>query len=53
MYRTKEYTERPWDEVKLEIDLAADAYPDARRVFLADGDALNLPADRLIKILEY
>jgi len=53
MYRTKEYTERPWDEVKLEIDLAADAYPDAHRVFLADGDALNLPADRLIKILEY
>jgi radical SAM superfamily enzyme YgiQ (UPF0313 family) len=53
MYRTKEYTERRWEEVKLEIDLAANAYPETRRVFLADGDALNIPADRLEKILEY
>ena len=53
MYRTKEYAERPWDEIKTEIDLNAKAYPEASRIFLADGDALNLSIDRLIQILEY
>ena len=43
MYRIKEYIERPWDEIKTEIELAAKAYPETQRVFLADGDALNLP----------
>ena len=53
MYRTKEYSERPWDEIKAEIDMAAKFYPDTRRVFLADGDAINLPKDRMIQILKY
>ena len=53
MYRTKEYVERPWDEIKSEIDMAAKFYPDTRRIFLADGDALNLPKDRMIEILKY
>jgi coproporphyrinogen III oxidase-like Fe-S oxidoreductase len=53
MYRTKEYIERPWDEIKTEIELAAKAYPETQRVFLADGDALNLGTDKLIQILEY
>lgn len=53
MYRTKEYSERPWDEIKSEIDLAANAYPEAQRIFLADGDALNIPTDKLIRILAY
>lgn len=53
MYRTKEYSERPWDEIKAEIDMVAKFYPDTRRVFLADGDALNLPKDRMIQILQY
>jgi radical SAM superfamily enzyme YgiQ (UPF0313 family) len=53
MYRTKEYVERPWEEIKTEIDLAANAYPDTQRVFLADGDALNLSTNRLIQILNY
>lgn len=53
MYRTKEYSERPWDEIKSEIDLAANAYPEAQRIFLADGDALNIPTDKLIQILAY
>ena len=33
MYRTKEYVERLWEEIKSEIDLAADAYPKAQRIF--------------------
>jgi radical SAM superfamily enzyme YgiQ (UPF0313 family) len=53
MYRTKEYVERPWYEIKTEIDLAANAYPETSRIFLADGDALNLSTDKLIQILAY
>ncbi len=53
MYRTKEYSERPWEEIKAEIDMAAKFYPDTRRVFLADGDAINLPNDRIVQILKY
>lgn len=53
MYRTKEYRERLWEEIKAEVDLASDAYPETRKIFLADGDALNLPTDKLTKIIEY
>ena len=53
MYRSKEYSERPWDEVKLEIDLMAKHLPHTRRIFLADGDALNLDARYIVKILKY
>jgi radical SAM superfamily enzyme YgiQ (UPF0313 family) len=53
MYRTKEYVERSWEQIKTEIDLAAKAYPETFRIFLADGDALNLSTDRLIQILDY
>jgi radical SAM superfamily enzyme YgiQ (UPF0313 family) len=53
MYRTKEYVERPWEEIKSEIDMVAKFYPDTRRIFLADGDALNLPKDRMVEILQY
>jgi radical SAM superfamily enzyme YgiQ (UPF0313 family) len=53
MYRTKEYVERPWEEIKSEIDLAANAYPEAQRIFLADGDALNVATEKLIQILVY
>ncbi len=53
MYRTKAYAERPWTEIKAEIDMAAKFYPDTSRVFLADGDALNLPKDRMVQILQY
>lgn len=53
MYRTKEYQERSWEEIKTEIDMAARHMPETRRVFLADGDALNLSTERLIQILEY
>lgn len=53
MYRTKEYQERQWDEIKSEVDLTSIAYPETRRIFLADGDALNLSTDKLIKIINY
>ena len=53
MYRNKEYAERSWDEIKAEIDLMAKQLPDTTRIFLADGDALNLSTDYMIQILEY
>ncbi|MDE1863518.1 MAG: radical SAM protein [Thaumarchaeota archaeon] len=53
MYRTKEYRERPWDEIRMEIDMASRHMPDARRIFLADGDALNLSTERLVQILDH
>jgi radical SAM superfamily enzyme YgiQ (UPF0313 family) len=53
MYRSKEYSERPWEDVKAEIDMMANYVSDTRRVFLADGDALNLDSEYMIKIVKY
>lgn len=53
MYRSKEYAERPWDEVKTEIDLMAKSLPQTERIFLADGDALNLSTDYMKSIIKY
>jgi radical SAM superfamily enzyme YgiQ (UPF0313 family) len=53
MYRSKEYSERTWDEVKGEIDMMAKIMPDTERVFLADGDAINLSTAYMTKILRY
>ena len=52
MYRSKDYQERPLDQVLEEIEWAAERLPDSRRVFLADGDALALPTEHLAAILE-
>jgi len=51
MYRSKQYRERDLETVLAEIRRAAREWPDAHRVFLADGDALALPTGHLIKIL--
>ncbi len=53
MYRSKEYSERPWEEVKLEIDMMAKQMPDTQRIFLADGDALNISTDYMVQITKY
>ena len=53
MYRSKEYSERSWEEIRGEIDMMASYLPDTRRVFLADGDALNLDTEFMIKIVKY
>jgi len=51
MYRSKQYSERPLDAVFADIHQAAAQWPDAHRVFLADGDALALPTAHLLLIL--
>lgn len=52
MYKTKEFRARDLDAVFADIEAAARAEPWTRRVFLADGDALVLPTDRLVQILD-
>jgi radical SAM superfamily enzyme YgiQ (UPF0313 family) len=52
-YQTKPFRARPLDDVLAEIDAVAAAIgPHVPRVFLADGDALVLSTDRLLRILE-
>jgi len=51
MYRSKQYVERPQADVFADIRQAAVDWPDAHRVFLADGDALALPTEHLLAIL--
>jgi len=51
MYTSKTYRARPLEDVFADIDAAAGEWPDAHRVFLADGDALVLPAENLLAIL--
>ena len=53
MYREKRFQIRPLDRVFADIDQAVSTWPEARRVFLADGDALVLPSDHLLPILQY
>ena len=52
MYKTKNYRARDLEETFADIEDAARDWPEAHRVFLADGDALNLPFDHLMAILE-
>jgi coproporphyrinogen III oxidase-like Fe-S oxidoreductase len=52
MYKTKEFQARPLEEVFADIRRAAEIWPEAQRVFIADGDALVLPTDHLARILD-
>ena len=53
MYESKEFVERPLEEVFLDIDNMATSYNDATKMFLADGDALEIKTNQLVKILDY
>lgn len=50
MYRGKVFRVRPLEEVFADIAAAARDWPDAHRVFLADGDALTLPTEHLLAL---
>ena len=52
MYKTKTFRARPLADVFADIDAFADEWPDAHRVFLADGDAMVLPTEVLRQILD-
>lgn len=53
MYKSKTFRARPLAEVMADIDRAAADWPDARRVFLADGDAYCLPTEDLIALCDH
>lgn len=53
MYKTKSYKVRALEDVYKEIDILSLAYPAAHKIFLADGDALSLPMEHLILLLQY
>ena len=50
MYRSKTYAPRPLEAVFADIATAAREWPEAHRVFLADGDALILPTATLLAL---
>jgi radical SAM superfamily enzyme YgiQ (UPF0313 family) len=51
MYKSKRFMIRPIEEVKKEIEILSYTYPNANKVFLADGDALSLSTEHLAKLL--
>lgn len=51
MYTSKTYRARPLEDIFTDIADAAQDWPEAHRVFLADGDAMGLPANTLEQIL--
>ncbi|MCK5111159.1 MAG: radical SAM protein [Arcobacteraceae bacterium] len=53
MYKSKKYQVRDMEDIYKEIDILSLSFPNTHKVFLADGDALSLPTDYLIKILKY
>lgn len=50
MYKEKAFSVRSMADIKAQIDYFAKYEPQAKRVFLADGDALVLPTDDLVAI---
>lgn len=52
MYRNKPFKIRDIDEVIEDLYMAKEYYPHINRVFLCDGDALCLPTEKLLYIME-
>ena len=52
MYKDKRFYVKPEERFFEEIEFAASQYRSARRIFLADGDAMVLSTERLERILD-
>ncbi len=52
-YKEKRFRIKSFDEIKEDIDEASIHAQHLRRVFLADGDALIIPQQRLLEIIRY
>lgn len=51
-YRGKPFRVLDYNDISTDIEEGAQRYPDTRRIFLLDGDALAVPNKRLIPILK-
>ncbi len=52
MYAEKRFMMKKWETVKADLDEGL-AIPQFRRLFLCDGDAMILAADKLLRVLHY
>ena len=52
-YKDKRFRIKTWEEIKEDIDDAARYGRGIEKVFLADGDALIIPQQRLMQIMHY
>jgi len=53
MYKSKNYQVRDIEDIYKEIDILSSSYPQSRKIFLADGDALSLDTSHLLALLKY
>ncbi|HOO72301.1 MAG TPA: radical SAM protein [Spirochaetota bacterium] len=52
MYKDKKYRVRGLEEIKTDIAMARDYYGDIEKAFLCDGDAIAVPTDFLLEIID-
>lgn len=53
MYKSKKYYVKNFEEIKNEIDIFRENLSFVKRIFLADGDAISISTELMIKILQY
>lgn len=51
-YKDKPFKIKPLEKILQEIEFASREYPDIRKIFLADGDALIMPQKDLITVFD-
>jgi radical SAM superfamily enzyme YgiQ (UPF0313 family) len=51
-YKDDKFKIRDITEIEREITESAELYPETRRIFFADGDAIIIPQDKLVKIFK-
>jgi len=52
MYKKKKFRTRPFEEITEDFKMARTYYPRVGRIFLADGNAMCMTADKLLCILD-
>ncbi len=52
MYKTKKFLVRPFEELEKDVVEMSRRYPETKRIFMADGDALAAPVDHILMVLE-
>jgi len=52
MYSSKSFKIKPFQEIKNEIELVSNYASSIRKIFLADGDAMVLSSNKLLKVLD-